>query len=222
MNRRGLAVATVAAAALALTVSATVDTGAVAAAGKSLVLGQDNRVKGTTTLASKGRGPALRLRSRDQVPALAVSNSQLIKQLNADLLDGRSAEELAPVTTRFVVARPGDSLEPHKLLSVTLPPGSYLMTGSGALFTNEAGLFWQCFVATPNGIRLGGQNGLLAADTGRGSGGWSLSDVVTVTTEPLVVGCTVEGDEHEVFTPVVFTFRRVADVVTGQGQPFVP
>jgi hypothetical protein len=218
VNRRAFAAATVAVAALGGTLSTTVDTSAVAAAGKSVILGEGNRSKGTTTLVSKGKGPALRLRSRGQVPSLAVSNSQLVKQFNADLLDGHDAADLAPVTTRFVLGRPGDRLQPRTLGRVELPAGSYAMTGSGALEAVSGPTSWQCAAATAESVTGLDEIKLLALDIGTDIGGPHLSEVVTTDGRPLAVGCFVES-EHHVLTTLSFTFRRVNGVVTGQVDP---
>ena len=201
-----------------LALSVTLDARAVADSARSLLGGDDNRVPRTTKLVNQGKGPALQLRSRGRSPALAVSNSRLVKRLNADQVDGLDAADLAPVTTRFVVARPGDSLRPHKALRVSLPAGNYLMTGSGALRAENDNTSWACFAGDPAVLTSADTSGVLAVDMGRGPGGPNLSDVVTVGSRPLAVGCTVEG-EHEVIVPFEFTFRPVGEIVTGQGQP---
>lgn len=213
-----VAAASVAGVALALVLVATsAGQSAVAAVREGLTLGQANRAEGTTTLQSTGGGPALRLKSRGRAPALAVSNSRLVKKLNADRVDGLNAEDLAPPTTRFVVARPGDSLRPFKGLVVRLPRGTYLMTGSGAWHADDNSS-WFCFLGHEDLLRRNDATGVLVGDSGQGPGGVNLTDLVTIGTAPLAIGCTLEG-ENEVIAPLNFTFRPVGEVVNGSGRP---
>jgi hypothetical protein len=67
------------------------DWAASAATGRSFVLGRWNQADHTTTLKNTAKGPALDLRAK-KGPALKVNNSNRIKKLNADKLDGLSGE----------------------------------------------------------------------------------------------------------------------------------
>ncbi|WP_370248521.1 hypothetical protein [Nocardioides sp.] len=71
------------------------------------MLGTSNSAATTSTLTSK-KGPALALKGTG--PVLSMGNSALIKGLNADLLDGRSASDLLPgsvLTTTVVTTSRG-------------------------------------------------------------------------------------------------------------------
>ena len=66
-----------------------------AATGQGLFLGHGNHAQSTTTVTNTGPGPALRLkRTQDGGPALAVDSDAKIRHLNADKVDGVSAERL--------------------------------------------------------------------------------------------------------------------------------
>src|SRR5262249_57941840 len=67
--------------------------GAYAADGHPLLLGQENHAAATTTVAS-GRAPALTLKTSAKTPPLSVSSHKVVKNLNADRVDGRDAADL--------------------------------------------------------------------------------------------------------------------------------
>jgi hypothetical protein len=62
-----------------------------AVTGDSLILGTNNGANQTTTLAKRGSGPALRLRSASpKIPALAMNSLAKVVHLNADRVDGKT------------------------------------------------------------------------------------------------------------------------------------
>jgi hypothetical protein len=77
---------------VALLVMAT-DYVAIAATGKPVILGKLNTA-GKTTIIKSGSGPALKLVTKPGKPPLAVKRSVLVKKLNADKVDGKSASQL--------------------------------------------------------------------------------------------------------------------------------
>ena len=93
-----------------------------AATGHPLNLGGKNSEKRTTTLTNTGKGPALSLKSGRRAPALAVSNTKLVKHLNADLVDGQNAAALQTQATTWTIP-PGSTLA-YTLNGVQ--PGTYL------------------------------------------------------------------------------------------------
>ena len=79
--------------AVGIVLLAALDWAAAAATGQSLVLGKWNQADQTTTIKNVGSGPALDIRAKG--PALEVHNTNRIKNLNADKLDGKDAADLA-------------------------------------------------------------------------------------------------------------------------------
>jgi hypothetical protein len=106
---------------------AALDWAASAATGRAFVLGRWNQADHTTTLKNTAKGPALDLRAK-KGPALKVNNSNRIKKLNADKLDGMHGSDyktnrntiyqwsVATHTGGFTQAIPAQQ------------PGSYLIT----------------------------------------------------------------------------------------------
>jgi hypothetical protein len=62
--------------------------------GKPFLLGKRNGATNVSTLIKRGVGPALNLKVRDGQPPLAVDSSRKVANLNADEVDGLSANEL--------------------------------------------------------------------------------------------------------------------------------
>ena len=71
--------------------------------GHPLLLGQRNGESKTALVSNLGKGPALSLKSGKKSPALAVSNSTLVKSLNADKVDGLDGKSLQNNVVRYVV-----------------------------------------------------------------------------------------------------------------------
>src|SRR5262245_50763504 len=62
---------------------------AYAATGDGLLLGRRNEADKATVLRNTGDAPALVLRSKPTKPALRVSNSRVVTNLNAEFLQGK-------------------------------------------------------------------------------------------------------------------------------------
>lgn len=106
---------------------------ATAATGGPLVLGASNTASKTTKLKTTGNKAALKLKSKAGKPALAVSNKALIKNLNADLIDGKSLEQLAPTVYRHTVYTAGGMVSgtAQFVSTSTIPAGTYRASVSG-------------------------------------------------------------------------------------------
>jgi hypothetical protein len=118
--------ATVAAAAL-LVVGA--DYATFSATGDSLILGRANSADRTTTLTTKGSGPALSLQSRRAAPSLRVSSQAKVARLNADQLDGRDAAALATRAVTYRAGQRGDVVTGgFGAWELGTAPGRYLAT----------------------------------------------------------------------------------------------
>jgi hypothetical protein len=97
-----------------------------AANGHPLMLGQSNSESKGATLSNSGKGPALSLKAGKKSPALAVSNSKLVKNLNADKLDGQHASALATNVKRYDI--PDATALPFAMGLAGLPAGQYMAT----------------------------------------------------------------------------------------------
>src|SRR3954454_7889410 len=80
--------------------------------GKPLLGGARNLENAVTTIARHGHGPALRLEaSRRRAAPLAVNATGKVRNLNADMLDGRSSSQLLNSAIAFRAGHAGDSLD---------------------------------------------------------------------------------------------------------------
>lgn len=98
-----------------------------AATGGTFILGHKNYAGRTTLLTNTGRGHALVLRSKGA--PLAVNNSKLVKNFNADMVDGQHASDLG--TQSYVFYPPGLGYSSWTTMHVPmtgLPDGTYLVT----------------------------------------------------------------------------------------------
>ncbi len=116
------AVATMSAAAL---VVVGLDYTTYAVTGNSLLLGRTNHADSRTAIVRKGSGVALSLTSRRGSPSLRVSSSARVHRLNADLLDGRDASDLATRAVSYRAGKRGDVVPGAGFWSVDVSPGVY-------------------------------------------------------------------------------------------------
>ena len=78
------------------------DYATIAATGDSLILGRANSADRTTTITKNAPGAVLSLQSvGEDKPSLRVSSPARVMSLNADMLDGRHASQLATNTTSY-------------------------------------------------------------------------------------------------------------------------
>jgi len=119
--------------AIGVVLLAALDWAATAATGKPLLLGRWNEAGHATTLKSTQKGqPALKLKANGG-PALAINNTKLVKNLNADKLDGFNAEAFKKNRNRIyqwsVPTHTGGFSQPIP----DQAPGSYLAAYSAQL-----------------------------------------------------------------------------------------
>jgi hypothetical protein len=144
-SRLRSALAVVAASALLVTGVATVSEAAGAA--KSVLLGKNNKAKKTTKITNKKAKPALALKSKSG-PALSVNTDALVKNLNADLLDGKTLDQVSPTRYTATIFTAGGTV-PADLAAVSstsIPGGTYEVSVNG-LFSVSTGESVTCQMA---------------------------------------------------------------------------
>ena len=96
-----------------------------AATGQSLVIGKSNVANKATKLQRTTGGPVLQLKAKKNSPPLAVNSKTRVKNLNADLLDGYSSDELPTSATTVRLGLGAASAGPN--WNVSMPDGTYLV-----------------------------------------------------------------------------------------------
>jgi hypothetical protein len=122
-----------------------VDFTAAAATGRGMVLGQWNQADHKTVLKNTKQGVALDLRTKNG-PVLKVNNSNRIKKLNADMVDGMNASQLQASRQNIFLWGTANHTGGFSQVVPTQAAGSYLMSYSIQL-VGAAGS-----VANPNTI----------------------------------------------------------------------
>jgi hypothetical protein len=113
---------------------------------ESLLLGKNNTAGKSTTLKNKGKGPALKLKAK-KGPALAVNTKDLVKNLNVEMVGGRTAGQLAPAATTFTLPS-GPTFAPGaNFQQFQLPAGTYELNLNVAVQTSNSDYFVSCLVA---------------------------------------------------------------------------
>lgn len=105
---------------------------AMAATGKPLILGKVNKVSKTTTVKA-ANGPALKLTTKAGQPPLLVNRNTKVTNLNADLLDGKSAESFGVRTRVYTASVNETSALGFAVTTTSVAAGNYLVTLSGFL-----------------------------------------------------------------------------------------
>src|SRR5579862_28181 len=100
-----------------------VNLAACAANGHPLLLGVANSETKPATVTNTGSGSALSLKTSAKVAPLTVTSTKVVKNLNADTVDGVRASSLGVTATRYVLTD-GDSNFTLKGVAA----GSYLVT----------------------------------------------------------------------------------------------
>lgn len=127
---------------------------AYAATGGNFILGKSNSA-GTTTVLSSGHGPALALKASG--PALKVSNTSKVANLNADSLDGLSSSAFARTAGRTgAYDATGAFYDADKngvndtiIASASCPAGTQ-RTGGGAMDLTTSGIVFANIPDTGN------------------------------------------------------------------------
>lgn len=167
------------------------DWAASAATGQSLVLGHWNQADRTTTVKNADKGPALTLKAK-KGPALAVNSDKRVKHLNADMVDGKSAGDLAASRQSIYLYNAASRVGGFDQLLPAQAPGSYLVAYS-AQFVGAAGTS-----ANPNTVSC--HLVVASVTTGATKGVVAEAQVSSVETPPAVsgVGSLVLGTDDKV------------------------
>ena len=194
---------------------------ALAATGKTLILGGVNNVTTATTINKKTTGPAIdinnsqgtgvRINTRNGKAPLRVTQSAKVKHLNADLLDGKNASALSPKLLEF--RSPTGPVPAGNVLTLDTPkiaPGVYLATYSVWMDNpqpapSEASpLIVQCYLATyKDGVYVSSIGTTAMTTTGNGSPGLSGAGALTINSGEIV--------ELFCLRTVVTTFNIIPD-----------
>jgi hypothetical protein len=122
------------------------DLASYAATGNALILGHSNSAGGTTSLKNTGRGPALSLNNIKSAPPLVVNSSKVVKNLNADSVDSKSAQDLNGYLT-YRVGRDGQVLSNDEhLFTIKAPPGDYHWYMNGLWTSDTTGDTMTCLI----------------------------------------------------------------------------
>jgi hypothetical protein len=204
------------------------DLASYAATGNAFILGHANAAGGTTALKNTGRGPVLSLNGIKSSPPLTVNSSTMVKHLNANMVGGKTVNQLAPATWRYTLGKRNHHLNPNgeHLFTTFLPKGTYRIQISGFLASSASSDTYDCVTADLNRILGMDESGLWAVQEvssgGLTDGIMNASDVETLTHKTKVVfGCETENATGTMTTvrPVAFTFQQIA-VKDKKGKPF--
>lgn len=198
---------------------------AMAATGQTLILGQFNQAEGTTTVRNTGSGPAARFVAGTGTPAIAVSGDAKIARLNADLLDGKDATELAAGTRLFTVPVNLTNASAVQAVTSPVPAGAYVVTLRGGLEFAAASRSEVCEASSDE------NPGAIVSDNAVGVGDFFFVNAVGVVTftAPREVRLTCYSEDEVAgtitqgyFSPLQLAFTRVSKLseteLTAQGS----
>lgn len=121
---------------------------ALASTGHALILGRDNSANATTTVHRTTAGAPLSLVAKAGSAPLAVNSSKVVKNLNADLVDGQSAVDLQTRPIRYVIPALASSTARSTIVLNGVPHGIYLASFNIAATTSVAGTQVNCYLST--------------------------------------------------------------------------
>ena len=182
---------------------------AYAANGHPLLLGHSNSESKTATVTKSGSGPALKLKTRASSPPLAVTSKKVVKNLNADTVDGSSASALK-TTSRILTDT--DTTTVHSGLATWslagVPAGRYLVSWDvnlQPLTTNDGAV---CAITTTDFSRQ------FAAAENVDPGGWvafwlSGSTVMKVDPSTQEFFCQTHGSNIHLKNPLTISFTKI-------------
>jgi hypothetical protein len=219
------AVATVSVAAL---VVVGLDYTTYAVTGDSLLLGRTNHAGSRTTIARHGEGVALSLRSSGHgIPSLRVSSSARVRRLNADLLDGMTASDLATRAVSYKAGKGGDVIGGAGFWRVAVAPGAYQVSFKAFVVPDAVAPGTSvdviCGVADLNTI--GPHTTVYAADSATYSNGFptlmSGADTVRIkkAADPGIVCTTATNIDFMLFKPITASFTRVNSRTVKSAKP---
>jgi hypothetical protein len=114
---------------------------AIAATGKPVILGKLNTA-GKTTIIKSSKGPALKLVTKPGKPPLAVKRGVLVKKLNADKVDGKSASQLGLNADVHLFNFSGTALTEQEFIVEDVPAGTYMFNHNTWLYTADNVRSW--------------------------------------------------------------------------------
>jgi hypothetical protein len=212
---RSALVATVSAAAL-LVVGFDYTTYAVT--GDSLLLGRANHADRVTLLARHGSGPALSLQSRGQkTPSLRVSSSARVRHLDADLLDGKHASDLATRAVSYRAGMRGDVVNGSGFWRVKVTPGVYQVSFKAFVVPDAVapGSSVDVICGVADLGTLGANTNVYTADSATYDNQFptlmSGADTVRIkkSADPGIVCTTATGTNLTLFKPITASFTHV-------------
>lgn len=190
--------------------------------GDSLILGHVNRATSTTRLVNVGDGPALRLKSTDAgSAALAVTNDNKVRRLNADELDGRTATQLASHATTFRGGTRGAVVTGGLALwDTAVPAGNYQVSFQAVVLpsTGSASEPVPVVCGVVDALTLGPRTRIYTADSTTYVGNLpaAMSGAETVRIRPgqqPALICSTAGDmqgtDFTLFRPVTASFVKI-------------
>jgi hypothetical protein len=198
-----------------------------AGAADALLLGKKNTAEKSTTLKTKGKGPALKLKAK-KGPALSVNTQDLVKNLNAQMVGGSTATQLEPAATVHALLASGGTLaQGTTFRQFSLPAGTYVVNLGAAFETDNSDWFIGC---------LAGATSVFAEDdTSKVYVGFNINDdssariadstrIVTLPTATTVAyGCLMDTADTEPITapvPPTVSVRRLSGATPGTSTPF--
>ena len=212
------------------------DLTAYAATGNAFILGHSNSAGGTTSLKNTGRGPALSLNNIKSAPPLVVNSSKMVKHLNANMVGGKTATQLAGKTIRFHLGTVGSTLSGTQLFFAKVPKGTYQVSIAGILTDQGTDPTdnYTCLVADRAAVlaALGGGTldlskvyGVEAGTSGDSTFGFlgSINPAQKIANSNIVLGCGFNSTPG--FTnsrQLSFTFRPVSVGDKNHGGSVLP
>ncbi len=184
---------------------------AMAATGKPIIMGKVNKSGKTTTIKSTN-GPALNLKTKVGQPPLKVNQKTVAPNLNADLVDGKSANQLGVRTRVEPLSFSGAGVTEVIDVLPTMPAGTYLVDYS----------MWLYAAANTSGFCQLGVNGITRAPASVAglSGGFFIANSSSVIklagTETLQVRCNFSAATGVSTYDGRISFTSV-DVASGTG-----
>jgi hypothetical protein len=217
---------------------------AVASGGTSVLLGHSNASAAVTSLVNKA-GPALSLGSKAGTSPLTVGSAVKVKNLNSDLLDGKSAAEFlaadgTAADATLLAGRPSSAylnnvysgatmtelpVVSNGLDTTTVPAGSYLVSANVDFHNADSTLGgFGCYAQYWDGTTA--TRGSYADATVLKYASASLQEVRTFTTETTVsLNCVVSAGDQDgkstidtsslVVAPVQLSSAAMPSVRTG-------
>lgn len=218
------AIATVSAAAL---VVVGLDYATYAVTGDSLLLGRVNHAANATTIVRHGGGVALSLDSGRRSPSLRVSSAARVRRLNADLLDGRSASDLATRAVSYRAGERGDVITGAGFWRVNVAPGTYQVSFKAFVIPDSVapGTSVDVICGVADLSTIGPNTRVYTADSATYSNGFptlmSGADTVRIRKQddPGVVCTTSTNTDFTLFKAITASFTRVASRTVKTATP---